>query len=152
MFAHSTLTARHPLSLWVLRLFGYDGVLPVVVLLVPALLTLMLGRGVLIETAAVILPIGAFLIRAGLGLKIIDENACTQPFKRVQCVLLFLGLIALLLVDSFVILSWSLPANALGRRDYEITAIIYSFYLAMMAIASFPGFADRQDRDPSERT
>jgi len=141
MVSNSSNPERHPLTLWAMRLFGYDGLLPAVVLLVPAALTITIRKGFLIEFTAVVLPIIAYLIRGTLGLRNIKANVCSKPFKVLQGMSLFLGLIALLLVDAFLILSWSLPANALSQRDYEITALIYGCYLVLMALASFPGFA-----------
>ncbi len=143
MHSDASIATRHTLTLWAMRLFGFDGLLPAFVLLVPAALAVTMGNGAFIEIIATFLPSLAFLIRLALGLKNIRANTCSKTLRVFQQVALFLGLLALFLVDVFVILSWSCPANAIGRRDYEITALIFSLYLILMAIASFPGFIER---------
>ena len=134
---------------WLVRLFGYDGLLPAFVLLLPAALAL-LFQGWVIEFTAVALPIVAFLYRFAVGLRLIDQNGCNQIIRMLQKTALFLGLLVLLLVDAFMILAWSIPAGALKFEDYQITLLMYIIYLLLMALASFPGFTGaREQAEPS---
>lgn len=141
--SRSKVHARHPMSIWMLHLFGYDGVLPATVLLLPGLVRLVLGAGVVIEFIAVVLPIVAFFVRSAVGLRNIEKNACGGLFRALQKAALFLGLLLLLLVDGFLILTWRMPANALEKGDYVFTAALYGCYLILMAVASFPGLRRR---------
>ncbi len=123
---------------WLVRLLGYDGLLPAVVFLLPAALTLV-SKGWIIDFTAVALPIGAFLYRSSVGLRLIDQNACHPMMRVLQKAALFLGLLVLLVVDALMILAWSLPAEALSFEDYQVTLLMYIIYLCLMAVASFPG-------------
>lgn len=128
----------NPITLWLMRLFGYDGLLPAVVFLLPATLSLLFNAWV-IELTAVALPVMAFFYRSALGLDLIEQNRCRHLFRALQKTALFLGLIVLLLVDAFVILVWSIPVGAMKFGDYRITLLMYCLYLFLMAAASFPG-------------
>lgn len=129
------------LSLWLIRLFGYDGLVPALVIAIPALISWVFGRGVVIEVIAVILPIVAFFWRSAIGLHQIEGNTCPNGVRISQKVALCLALLTLALVDAFLILAWGLPANALAMDDYLVTLAIYGVYLCLMAFASFPGLA-----------
>lgn len=136
--------ARHPLVRWIIQLFTYDGVLPAVVLLLPGVASLAFGAGVVIELIAVVLPIVAFFVRSAVGLRNIEENVSGALLGALQKAALFVGLLLLVLVDAFMILTWRMPANALAWGDYVFTAILYGCYLFLMAIATFPGLGRRQ--------
>lgn len=126
---------------WLVRLLGYDGLLPAFVFLLPAALAL-LFKGWVIEFTALALPIVAFLYRLKVGLQLIDQNACNQIIRMLQKTALFFGLLVLVLVDAFMILAWSIPAGALKFGDYQIFLLLYAIYLFLMALASFPGTTD----------
>lgn len=127
-------------SRWLLRLFGYDGLLPAFVFAFPGLLVLAFGPGLHLELAAVVLPIVAFFYRAAIGLGQIEANFCRTALRRIQKATLFFALLILLVVDAFVILLWALPPAALTRMDYLVAAGLYFSYLILMAISIFPGF------------
>ena len=127
------------LTQWLLRLFGYDGALPAIIYLIPRLMVLLMVPSWLIEITAVIVPIVAYLWRAALGLQQIEHSFCSKFVQQLQKVALVVGLIALLLVDAFMILASQLPRNALSPRDYQTAFLIYVFYLALMAAATYPG-------------
>lgn len=135
---------------WLVRLFGYDGLLPAFVFFFPAALAL-LFQGWVIELTAVALPIIAFLYRFAVGLQLIEQNRCNPFIRMLQKTALSLGLLVLLLVDAFMIVAWSIPAEALKFEDYQITILMYIFYLFLMALASFPGAKEpREDAEPSQ--
>lgn len=132
------------LTQWLLNLFGYDGLLPALIFFLPGLVVLTLGRGGWLEFVAVVLPIVAFLIRSGVGLHQIERHLCHPVLRGFQKLALFIGLLLLLVVDAFIILSWIVPANALQREDFIIEAWIYASYLLCMAFASYPGRRSRK--------
>lgn len=135
---------------WLVRLFGYDGLLPACVFLFSAALAL-LFQGWVIEFTAVALPIIAFLYRFAVGLQLIEQNRCNPFIRMLQKTALCFGLLVLLLVDAFMIVAWSIPAEALKFEDYQITILMYIFYLFLMALASFPGATEpREDAEPSQ--
>lgn len=127
------------ISRWVVRLFGYDGLLPAIVFALPGLLVVVFGPGVVMELTAVVLPIVAFFYRAAVGLQQIESNSCRTGFRRMQKAALLFALLILLLVDAFVILLWVMPPVALSPDDYLFAIGLYLVYLSLMAIASFPG-------------
>ena len=129
------------LTLWLVRLFGWDGLLPLAVLFVPLVISTLVGRGAAREVAAVVTPVVAYLWRASLGLKSIATNRCSIAAKRFQYFTLFVGLLLLLLIDAFTILIWAIPPGGVAWGDFGITAILYVVYLFLMAISLFPGRA-----------
>ena len=130
---------RGVLATWALRLIGYDGVLPAVVLLTPVLLKLFFAKAGWVEFCAIALPVLAYLWRAGIGLSLIGNNHCSPILRGTQRICLFVGLILLLLIDALVILSVNLPPMAFTRSDLLITAGMFFVYFILMAVATFPG-------------
>jgi len=124
---------------WLLRLFSYDGVLPALVFLIPGLLSVAIGAGAIIELTAVALPIIAYFWRMAIGLRHIETNGCSRIVRRIQKCWLFVGLLALLLVDAFMILTWNIPRNALSVQDYITTFYIYLVYVLCLAVSTYPG-------------
>ena len=124
---------------WLLTLFGYDGILPALVIFLPACLFwigLPLG---FIEATAILLPVIAFLFRMLRGLQTVDTNQCPSWFRSIQKIALFLGLFPLAVVDAFAILTWRMPKGALGANDYIVAVAIYACYLLLMAVVTYPG-------------
>ncbi len=133
------LTSRSWLHKWLITLLGYDGLLPLVVILVPALIATCLGKGAVVEITAVLLPVVAYLWRLKRGVRHISTNSCHAAFRVVQYATLCLALMFLALVESVMMLSWTLPAQAFKQNDYIILAVLYAIYFALMALAMFPG-------------
>jgi hypothetical protein len=134
-------------SRWLLRLFGYDGLLPAIIFALPGFLVLVFGPGHLLELTAIGLPILAFLWRSAVGLQQIQSNSSGLAFRRVQKATLIVALLFLVLVDAFVILLWGMPAAAISSMDYVIAACLYLIYLCLMAVSSFPGSGDVPSRN-----
>lgn len=126
-------------SRWLLRLFSYDGLLPALVFVIPGLLAVAIGAGAIIELTAVALPIIAYFWRMAIGLRHIETNDCSCIVRRIQKCWLFVGLLALLLVDAFMILTWNIPRNALSIQDYITTFCIYLVYVLCLAVSTYPG-------------
>lgn len=129
---------RSRISLWLLRLFGYDGALPAVVLLIPATLHLLFRDATWVELLALILPIAAYIVRAGIGLEMIESNPCGRWQRRTQKTALFFALLALMVVDAVAILVCTLPKGGFTSFDFLVLTLVYLLYLTLMAIATFP--------------
>lgn len=125
---------------WVLRLFAWDGLLPVALVLVPWAIKFVLPnqRGP-IEAAAVILPIVAFFVRLLGGLAHIAANHCSRGFRVVQRIVFCAGIFALVLIDAVLILAHIIPAAAFSPEDALIIGGVIGAYLVAMAIAMYPG-------------
>jgi hypothetical protein len=127
---------------WLVRVITWDGVLPACVLLVPSVVALVLpNRRGAIEITAVALPIVAFLIRFRVGKRHIDSNHCGEAMKVFQLCIFSLGILALVLFDAFVVLIHVMPRRAGGITPADLfeLAIPVSIYLAIMALAMYPG-------------
>lgn len=126
---------------WLFRLFAWDSLLPVVVVLIPALVeSLFPNRQGFIETIAIVLPIVAFFIRLRAGRRHIVKNNCTRAFRSVQFIAFFLAIFILALLDGVIVLSYIMPAGALFAGDDNIIfAWMAGIYLALMTFAMYPG-------------
>lgn len=137
------------LLLWLLRLFAWDGLLPVVVWSLPAIVEAVLPQKPLglIEMIAVFLPILAFFIRYYVGAEHILRNTCSERTQRIQFFSFCVGILTLVFVDAIMILSHVMPNNQdpLQSEGFRWTIVVY---LALMAFSMFPGWPER---DPDER-
>lgn len=128
---------------WLARLLAWDGVLPLVVWAIPAILNLALPQNdKLAVMLAVSLPCVALIVRFYVGYGMIEANHCSPKFRRVQQTCLWIGLVILMLLDSLLITLLSLnlqgPGNPIGAI-VVIFLIFYLPYLAFLAVAMYPG-------------
>jgi hypothetical protein len=123
---------------WLLTVLTWDGVLPACVALIPAGIKLILpnNRGI-IEVISVTLPIAAFLLRFRAGKRRIDTNGCSEAVRIVQMCIFVLGILALVLVDCFLILTNVMPQGA--EMSLVVSVALLAPYLAIMAVAMYPG-------------
>jgi hypothetical protein len=135
---------------WLLRVLAWDTLLPLIVAFVPYAIHLLLPkqRGIL-EVVAVTLPILAFFLRIRAGKPQIATNQCSERARAVQFGVFLLGVLPLVLVDCFMILSHLMPQGSLfaTKTDLFIWATIALFYLTCMAIAMYPGSQDPDSHD-----
>ena len=90
---------------WLLRLFTWDGVLPVCVLVAPSLVEIVLpNRRGAIEIIAVTLPIAGFFARVVAGTRHIGSNNCGPLLRQLQYSILFLSVFALVFVANVILL------------------------------------------------
>jgi hypothetical protein len=127
---------------WLLRVITWDTILPVVVALVPAaIIFLFPNRRGFVEIISVTLPVGAFLLRVINGKRQITTNRCSEAVRTFQfCVFVF-GILPLVLVECFMVLSHLMPDGALfaTKTDRMILAVLAAIYLACMVVAMYPG-------------
>ena len=134
---------RIPFAAWFLSVFCWDGLLPFAIVLVPLALKLILPRlGDAVALAALVLPITAFMIRFRVGTIHIATNYCGSVTRFFQYIVFYIGLFALLFVDSLLILSQEngmekFFANKADLRFLEFAAVIY---IVSMVIAMYPGW------------
>src|SRR5262245_32440927 len=86
-----------------LKVIAWDGMLPLIIILVPRAIELLVprNRGA-IEFAGVMLPIALFFVRFVVGKRHIVTNRCGAAFRCVQLCALCFGILVLLLIDSMV--------------------------------------------------
>ncbi len=134
-------------SQWILRIIGWDGILPVFVASLSVAVAFIFGNNrPLAETLMVVLPIVALLFRFTIGRKHIRRNYCGEMFKGIQTGALGLAVLILLFADFFVVLTAFIPKN---RRhpppeDVPIYIVALTIYLVLVVFAMYPG------REPAE--
>ena len=135
---------------WILRLVGWDGLLPVTIVVVPYLVRLALPQFPnAIAVVAVVLPIAAFFWRLYAGACHISTNRCGEFFRGVQSIALFIGVLIMVLVDALLLCVQDLPGNLLWRDPAAIRMVgtMYAIYFACMVIAVYPGGKDQTTFD-----
>ena len=127
---------------WLLRIVTWDTLLPACVGLLPHGIELVFpkNRGVM-EVVAVTVPVAAFFLRIRAGTHQIATNQCSQILRNLQRCAFVLGILPLVLVDAFLILSHLMPQGALIATpgDRLVWAIVLGVYLTCMAVAMYPG-------------
>jgi len=144
---------------WLARLLAWDGVLPLIVWAVPAILNFALPQNdKLAVTVSIVLPIGALLVRFYVGYHMIEANHCSPGFRHVQQACLWIGLFILMCLDSLLITLLSLNLQGPGNAHGDILAVIVIFvilyvpYLGFLTIAMYPGpSAARDSQEPVSR-
>ena len=136
---------------WLLRILTWDTLLPACVGLVPHGVEFLFPshRGVM-EVVSVTLPIVAFLLRLRAGMRQIDSNRCSEAVRSFQLITFVLGILPLVLVDCFMILSHLMPKGALFATKDELLvwASLFAIYLTCMAVAMYPGPPESNRVDP----
>ena len=125
---------------WFLRLLGWDGVLPVVVFLVPRLVAYLLPQfpDAMVVFALALLIVG-ILYRFFVGRKHIQTNHCGRKFRLAQMIALVSGIMAIALAEGVVLASSDLQPK-LSAADFEALTVTYVIYILCMALALYPGF------------
>ena len=143
-------------GLWVLRLLGWDGLLPALIVLIPCTLKLLLPRNLddVVLTAAIIPPVALF-IRGYVGIRQINSNHCSHLIRQLQGCVLLLAITPLMIVDVFLILYHALPKNGPNRWASFAFGGAIAGYLVLMAFAMYPGgtkvvTADSEDDSPGD--
>ena len=128
--------------LWFCHVAGWDGCLPSLMYVLPALAREWLPqpRGV-IEWSAVVLPIVAFCLRCCFGIARISSNDCSMVLRQAQGMVFAAAAMSLIMIDAVFILSNAMPANFLfeSTGDTAVWICLGTAYLAAMAFAMYPG-------------
>ena len=125
---------------WLLAVALWDGLLPVGIVLLPALVQLVIpNRREPIEVIAVLVPMVAFFVRIVVGSRRIRSNHCARWFQILQFLGFGLGALILVLLDAVLILSHIMPAGAFASADYAVFAIMFAIYYLLMLFAMYPG-------------
>ena len=140
---------------WLLRVLKWDGILPVCIVLIPSVIALLVpNRRGAIEMTAVIVPIAAFFIRFRAGKRHIESNNCGETMKVYQLCVFSLAIVALMLVDAFIVLSHVMPQRGgfVTTEDLLTLGIPIAIYLSLMAFAMYPGRRWVRSVDPFEQS
>jgi hypothetical protein len=127
--------------LWFIRVISWDAILPFCLLVAPTLIEFCFPnrRGVM-EVTAVTLPVAAFLLRIRAGWRHITTNRCSDIVQHFQFFVFCIGILPLVLLDCFMILSHLMPQGAVATQgDLVVLASVFAVYLMIMAVAMYPG-------------
>jgi hypothetical protein len=146
-----------PLTRWMIRVIAWDGILPIVIWLLPIVMAYLLppNRRDFIAMPAVIVPIAAFLVRGAVGFRYISQNHCGKYLRICQGIVFAVAIFLMVFVDCFGMLMHALPAGAPPPQPHEWQVVFVVFgtafliYLAAMTFAMYPGMPP--DDDPFER-
>jgi hypothetical protein len=135
---------------WFIRVISWDAILPFCMFFMPTLIEFCFPnqRGVM-EITAVTLPILAFMLRVRAGWRHIMTNRCSVVVQHLQFFVFCLGILPLVLIDCFMILSHLMPQGPLNvsQDGMLLLAIVFAVYLMIMTVAMYPGRRISSDAD-----
>jgi hypothetical protein len=127
---------------WFLRVFAWDGMMPVFIIIVPFLINFFFPNfPAAMNIAGLSLPLVGFFVRLALGIRHIRANTCSELVSGVQFIFFIIGIFCLVLIDVMLILLHEMPAGVLfpATSDYIAFGATYLIYLVAMIIAMYPG-------------
>jgi hypothetical protein len=135
---------------WLLRVLTWDTLLPACVGLVPLGVELVFpNHRSVMEVVAVTLPIVAFFLRLRAGKRQIDSNRCSEAVRGIQSCTFVLGIMPLILVECFMVLSHLMPKGAVfTKAELPVWAGIFIIYMMSMVVAMYPGPSESNRVDP----
>ena len=128
-------------GLWISRVLGWDGLLPVFVFLASVTIAVLFPQNRAIQTLALLaLPIAAFFCRAYVGRGQINSNGCGQWVRWGQYVALGFALLLFVAFDFMLVLLEFVPK---GQRrpppeDVPIWVGMVVAYFLLVAFAMYP--------------
>ena len=137
---------------WLLRVFAWDGLVPVAMLLLSWGLALVdAGGNEWIDFLPVALPIVAIFVRLALGIQTISANHCSAQQRQAQLFLLVFGLVLLAVIECMLMLAPTLPPG-MGPFDepggLQIVGWILLAYFCFVTVAMYPGRESITTDDP----
>ncbi len=131
-------TTRVDVRDWAGRVFGWDGILPIGIAVLPAGIALVLPNadGVL-SVVAGIAPIAALFIRYYVGRRHLASNRVGPVLRAGQGIVFVAAIFWMCLLDCFVMILHFVPA--VKDADYVAVGIGYGVYLVAMSFAMYPG-------------
>jgi hypothetical protein len=131
---------------WLLRVTGWDGLLPLGVAVAPSLIQMLLPNRLGVAAtalASVILPGVAFHLRIRYGQNHISSNGCSITVRRVQYCAFYVGIVPLALVDFILVFRHADPKGIRGiletPADWAGFATCVATYIVAMVVAMYPG-------------
>jgi hypothetical protein len=127
---------------WLLRLLTWDGLLPAIVILTPEIAKqIMPHRPQAIEFISCIAPIAAFILRLFVAGRHLYSNDCTDQMRDRQFAFLCYAVMALLVIDIYVLLARDLPAGAMFANTFNLILWtgVFTIYFVCIAVATYPG-------------
>jgi hypothetical protein len=117
---------------WVLTIFCWDGLLPVVVILLPVCLKIIMPRlPVIAGVAGILVPLTALSIRVVVGFKRLLRG---QSYLW-QLIVFLVGISILFLVEAFWLNDLVMPGPKISQPT--LLSQMFLFYLLMMTISLF---------------
>lgn len=139
-------TANRNPHLWLQRVLGWDGIMPLSIVLLPfGIRALLPNNDDAICIVAIVVPIVAFLIRYTIGRRNIASNQVGPIIHRCQYIVFTLAILLLLLMDVVIILLQLAPQ--VPRLDVIILGAVYGVYLLAMSFAMYPGNVEASGPD-----
>ena len=125
-------------SIWMIRLFTWDGAMPLIMLSLPGLARRFgpKNNDQFLVMAVVAALIAGILLRFTFGMRHINSNHCGPIFKTVQRIVLLLMIFVLVLIESVICVN---PPGRLQQADVLFFGIAGSLYLLVMAFVLYPG-------------
>jgi hypothetical protein len=143
-------TARVNRWLWLHRVLGWDGVLPLSVVFLPALVGAVMPNKIdAVCFVAVAVPIVALLIRYAIGRRTIASNRVGPVVRACQYCVFTTAIVVLALVD-FVVVLLHLPGTAVKDQLFYVLGAVYALYLVAMSFAMFPGWTEAPPTQTSD--
>jgi hypothetical protein len=127
---------------WLFRVMTWDMILPIITLLTPVLVQRLFPKnGTVLAIATMLVPIAAFFVRFSVGRRHIAANNVSSKLRSMQFIVLCIGILALTIADSFVILSYV-------KHDQMTFLTLMATYFGAMIFAMYPGREPAaEDRD-----
>ena len=123
---------------WFRRVLGWDGLLPVVIVMMPWVIDLIWPNAAKLQTlAAGFVPIIALFVRFKVGRLHLSENHVGTLFLACQRFVFYGAILWLCFLDCFVMALHAAPEIPLG--DLIVVFVAYGLYLAAMTFAMYPG-------------
>lgn len=134
---------RLDVSKWVMQVLCWDGLLPVIMLLLPWVIgRLDAGANEWFEFLPILICIAGIFVRLYSGIRIISRNDLTPGEQQGQRFFLLFGAMILAVIETSILAIATLPAAMRPQPDKKeviILSWLYLAYLICLTIAMYPG-------------
>jgi hypothetical protein len=133
---------RLNLRVWLQRVLGWDGLLPLANAFVAATIRFVIPKHEQLAVAVVTgLPLATLFLRAHMGNRHINSNHCSEAVRVFQHWVLAVGILLLFFVDVLLITQALLPQGLalLKNDDWISLGCVFAAYLILMTLAMYPG-------------
>jgi hypothetical protein len=136
------ISGKPDYRLWLRRVLGWDGLLPLINASVPVVVKLLMPKQQELFSFIVFgLPFLSLIIRAQMGDRQIKSNNCGPGLRLLQMCSFGFGVFLLAFLDMYLMAFIMLPQAfpGIGLADILIAACSFFVYLMLMAFAMYPG-------------